>query len=176
MATKQSRTTKFFSAPLLSLLLDPGWVKIRIRDKTSGSATLIHISAWKVLMRCTGYLGKIRQGTTYSNIPYRSTVPRRVLTWTIAVDVNGPVVELWERLYLQVVSVHLDEAFPGHVLLEVFRHVLGEVVRVMLLNIVNKHGGTVSVADPGSDAFLTSESGIRIQDPGWTYPIIFPRA
>ncbi len=60
--------------------------------------------------------------------------------------------------------MHLDEAFPGHVFLEVFRHVLGEVVRVMLLHITNIHGGTVSVADPGSGAFLTSEFGIRNRD------------
>jgi len=40
-------TTKFFSPSLLLLLLDPGseiqdpgWVKIRIRDKHPGSATL----------------------------------------------------------------------------------------------------------------------------------------
>jgi hypothetical protein len=29
-----------FSSPLLVLLLDPGWIKIRIRDKHPGSATL----------------------------------------------------------------------------------------------------------------------------------------
>ncbi len=62
--------------------------------------------------------------------------------------------------------MHLDKAFPGHVLFEVFRHVLGEVVRVMLLHIANIHEGTVSVADPdpGSGAFLTSESRSRIPD------------
>jgi hypothetical protein len=31
---------KFFPPPLLVLLLDPGWIKIRIRDKHPGSATL----------------------------------------------------------------------------------------------------------------------------------------
>jgi hypothetical protein len=33
-------TTNFFNPSLLLLFLDPGWVKIRIRDKHPGSATL----------------------------------------------------------------------------------------------------------------------------------------
>jgi hypothetical protein len=33
--------TIFFHHSLLLLLLDPGWVKIRIRDKHPGSATLV---------------------------------------------------------------------------------------------------------------------------------------
>jgi hypothetical protein len=33
-------TTIFFHPSLLLLFLDPGWVKIRIRDKHPGSATL----------------------------------------------------------------------------------------------------------------------------------------
>ncbi len=47
MATKKARTKNIFSPPLLLLLLDPGseirdprWIKIRIRNKHSGSATL----------------------------------------------------------------------------------------------------------------------------------------
>ncbi len=41
MAPKK-RFDKFFFHPCLSLLfLDPGWVKIRIRDKHPGSATLL---------------------------------------------------------------------------------------------------------------------------------------
>ncbi len=47
MATKKGLITNFFHPPLLLLFLDPGseirdpgWVKIRIRDKHPGSATL----------------------------------------------------------------------------------------------------------------------------------------
>jgi hypothetical protein len=34
-------TTNFFHPSLLLLFLDPGWVKIRIRDNHPGSATLM---------------------------------------------------------------------------------------------------------------------------------------
>ncbi len=34
-------TTNFFHPSLLILFLDPGWIKIRIRDKHLGSATLV---------------------------------------------------------------------------------------------------------------------------------------
>jgi hypothetical protein len=41
VATKIGRTTtKFYPPPLLVLLLDPGWIEIRIGDKHSGSETL----------------------------------------------------------------------------------------------------------------------------------------
>ncbi len=40
MATKKSRTTNYFPPLLLLLLKDPGWKKIRIRDKHPGSTTL----------------------------------------------------------------------------------------------------------------------------------------
>jgi hypothetical protein len=33
VATKNGMTQKFLPPPLLVLLLDPGWIKIRIRDK-----------------------------------------------------------------------------------------------------------------------------------------------
>jgi hypothetical protein len=33
--------TKNFPPPLMVLLLDPEWIKIRIRDKHPGSATLV---------------------------------------------------------------------------------------------------------------------------------------
>jgi hypothetical protein len=42
MATKKGMTTYFFHPSLLLLFLDPGWVKIRIRDKHPGSATLAY--------------------------------------------------------------------------------------------------------------------------------------
>ncbi len=54
MAPKKGMTTNFFSLCLSLLFLDPGseirdpgWVKIRIRDKNPGSATLVltHLSA-----------------------------------------------------------------------------------------------------------------------------------
>jgi hypothetical protein len=48
VATKQGMTTIFFHPSLLLLFLDsvseirdPGWLKIRIRDKHPGSATLV---------------------------------------------------------------------------------------------------------------------------------------
>jgi hypothetical protein len=48
VATKNSMTTHFFHPSLLLLFLDPGseirdpgWVKIRIRDKHPGTATLL---------------------------------------------------------------------------------------------------------------------------------------
>jgi hypothetical protein len=52
VATKQGMTTSFFSplsfvAVLGSGIRDPGWVKIRIRDKHPGSATL-HLMATSV--------------------------------------------------------------------------------------------------------------------------------
>jgi hypothetical protein len=42
--TKKGRTTNFFHPSLLLLfwIRDPGWVKIRIRDKHPGSATLVY--------------------------------------------------------------------------------------------------------------------------------------
>ncbi len=41
--TKNGRTTTNFPPPLLMLLLDPGWIKIRIRDPGyPGSATLVN--------------------------------------------------------------------------------------------------------------------------------------
>ncbi len=41
VATKKGMTTNFFHPFLLLRFLDPGWVKIRIRDKHPGSATLL---------------------------------------------------------------------------------------------------------------------------------------
>jgi hypothetical protein len=38
---KKGRTTIIFLPSLLMLFLDPGWTKIRIRNKHPGSATLI---------------------------------------------------------------------------------------------------------------------------------------
>jgi hypothetical protein len=35
VATKNGRTQKFFPPPLLVLLLDPGWIKIMIRNNRS---------------------------------------------------------------------------------------------------------------------------------------------
>jgi hypothetical protein len=43
VATKKGMTTNLFHPSLLLLFLDLGKVKIRIRDKHSGSATLIYL-------------------------------------------------------------------------------------------------------------------------------------
>jgi hypothetical protein len=43
-------TTNFFHPSLLLLFLYPGWVKIRIRDKHPGSATLLRIRKIKSLL------------------------------------------------------------------------------------------------------------------------------
>jgi hypothetical protein len=40
VASKNGKTKIFFPPPLLVLLLDTGWIKIRIRDKHIRSATL----------------------------------------------------------------------------------------------------------------------------------------
>ena len=46
---------------------------------------------------------------------------------------NGPVVELRERLHLQMVAVHLGQPLTRHVLLEILSHILRKVVGVVLL-------------------------------------------
>jgi hypothetical protein len=66
VATKNSMTTNFFQPSLLLVFLDPGseilnpgWVKVRIRDKNPGSATLLpvlEIQMRHILYGKQGYL------------------------------------------------------------------------------------------------------------------------
>jgi hypothetical protein len=45
---KKGMITNFFHPSLFLLFLDPGWVKIRIRDKHPGSATLGQVTGSKL--------------------------------------------------------------------------------------------------------------------------------
>jgi hypothetical protein len=72
VATKNGMTTNFFHPSLLLLFLHPGseiwdqgWVKIRIRDKHPGSATLEQSCTWILsqsseVRRCSTVHHKVR--------------------------------------------------------------------------------------------------------------------
>ena len=58
---------------------------------------------------------------------------RFILTQTVTVDIDGPVVHLAHGLNLQVVAVDAEVALPLHIRLQVLSDVLAEIISVLLL-------------------------------------------
>jgi hypothetical protein len=93
VATNKGMTQFFFNLFMLRFL-DPGWVKIRIRDKHPGTATM-----FKFIKNCVSSSGSIKENTTQGGLyPYRSSkAALNAVTRSMSIGKDGTGIgTLWQ--------------------------------------------------------------------------------